>query len=78
MTMTLRLDDAETEALRVAAADEGLSMQQAARLAIREWIERRHLITMAELMARPPLGGGRVSAEVLRRAIHAADEDWAS
>lgn len=40
MAMTLRLDEAETEALRLRAAREGRSMQEVAREAVREYIER--------------------------------------
>lgn len=40
MAMTLRLDDAETEALRAAAEAEGVSMQEFARRAIRESTSR--------------------------------------
>ena len=38
--MTLRLDEQETEALRRRAAQEGRSMQEVAREAVREYIER--------------------------------------
>lgn len=38
--MTLRLDEQEQEALRQRAAAEGVSMQDAARRAIREYIAR--------------------------------------
>ena len=38
--MTLRLDEAETEALRRRAAREGRSMQEVAREAVRDYIER--------------------------------------
>jgi hypothetical protein len=38
--MTLRLDEDETKALRQRAEREGRSMQDVARLAIREYIER--------------------------------------
>ena len=45
MAMTLRLDEAESEALRQAAEAEGISMQELARKAIREytsgWAARR-------------------------------------
>ncbi|MFN2539354.1 MAG: ribbon-helix-helix protein, CopG family [Mycobacteriales bacterium] len=45
MAMTLRLDETETEALRQAAEAEGVSMQELARKAIREytigWASRR-------------------------------------
>ena len=38
--MTLRLDEAETKALRMRADLEGRSMQEIARQAVREYIER--------------------------------------
>lgn len=38
--MTLRLDEYEQEALRARAAAEGISMQEAARRAIRDYIAR--------------------------------------
>jgi plasmid stability protein len=38
--MTLRLDEQETEALRLRAAREGRSMQEVARQAVRDYIER--------------------------------------
>lgn len=40
MAMTLRLDEQETEALRKRAEHEGRSMQEVAREAVREYIER--------------------------------------
>jgi hypothetical protein len=40
MAMTLRLDDDETEALRSRAEHEGRSMQEVARQAVREYVER--------------------------------------
>jgi len=40
MAMTLRLTDAETDALRRRASREGRSMQEVAREAVREYIER--------------------------------------
>jgi plasmid stability protein len=40
MAMTLRLDEVETNALRDRAAREGRSMQEVARTAITEYIER--------------------------------------
>lgn len=40
MAMTLRLTDAETEALRLRAAREGRSMQEVAREAVRDYIDR--------------------------------------
>jgi predicted transcriptional regulator len=38
--MTLRLDDGETEALRQRSEREGRSMQEIARQAVRDYIER--------------------------------------
>lgn len=40
MAMTLRLTDAEQQALRERAEAEGISMQDAARRAVREYVER--------------------------------------
>jgi predicted transcriptional regulator len=40
MAMTLRLDEHETEALRRRAELEGRSMQEVARQAVRDYIER--------------------------------------
>jgi len=40
MAMTLRLTDDEREALRARAAAEGISMQEAARRAVREFVAR--------------------------------------
>jgi len=40
MAMTLRLDDQESEALRLRAEHEGRSMQEVARQAVREYVER--------------------------------------
>lgn len=40
MAMTLRLTDAETEALRLRAARESRSMQDVARQAVREYVEQ--------------------------------------
>ncbi len=40
MAMTLRLTDEEQQALRDRAARDGVSMQDAARRAIREYVER--------------------------------------
>ena len=39
--MTLRLTDEEAAALRAQAEDEGRSMQDVARAAVREYVERR-------------------------------------
>lgn len=41
MAMTLRLTDSEAEALRGQAEAEGRSMQDVAREAVREYVERR-------------------------------------
>ena len=72
MAMNLRLDDDEAASLKRAAAKAGMSMQQAARLAINEWVARSEGMTMAKLMSRPPLGGGRLpvgtAAQLLREA----------
>jgi predicted transcriptional regulator len=40
MAMTLRLSEAETEALRARAEREGRSMQEVAREAVRAYVER--------------------------------------
>ena len=40
MAMTLRLTDAEQEALKARAEAEGISMQEAARRAVREFVSR--------------------------------------
>lgn len=40
MAMTLRLDEQDADALRRRAAREGRSMQEVARQAVREYIER--------------------------------------
>lgn len=40
MAMTLRLTDAETDALRARAKREGRSMQDVAREAVREYVDR--------------------------------------
>lgn len=40
MAMTLRLDEQETEALRQRATREGRSMQEVARQAVRDYIDR--------------------------------------
>ena len=40
MAMTLRLTDAEQKALRARAEAEGISMQEAARRAVREFVAR--------------------------------------
>lgn len=40
MAMTLRLDEQETDALRLRAEREGRSMQDVARQAVRDYVER--------------------------------------
>ena len=70
--MNLRLNDDEAANLRRAAAKAGISMQQAARIAIDEWVARTEGATMAELMARPPLGGGRMPPGTAARLLHEA------
>lgn len=72
MAMNLRLDDEEAAALREAATAAGLSMQQAARRAIREWIERSRMLSTAELMSRPPLVMDR---DTLWAAIRESDAE---
>lgn len=47
--MTLRLTDAETQALREQAESEGRSMQEVARAAVREYVENH---SRAELLDR--------------------------
>ncbi|HEY9377915.1 MAG TPA: ribbon-helix-helix protein, CopG family [Jiangellaceae bacterium] len=49
MAMTLRLTDAEAEALRERADAEGRSMQEVARAAVREYVESH---SRAELLDR--------------------------
>ena len=48
MAMTLRLTDAETDALRAQADAEGRSMQDVARAAVREYVDRRALRSTVE------------------------------
>lgn len=51
--MTLRLTEAEQHALRTRAEAEGISMQEAARRAVREYVERgRHRDRVAAAAAR--------------------------
>ena len=53
MAMTLRLTDAEQQALKSRAEAEGISMQEAARRAVREYVERgRHRDRVAATAAR--------------------------
>jgi hypothetical protein len=51
--MNLRLDDEEAAALREAARLKGMSMQQATKQAIFEWVARSRMLTTAELLALP-------------------------
>ena len=48
MAMTLRLTAAETDALRAQADAEGRSMQDVARAAVREYVDRRALRSTVE------------------------------
>ena len=53
MPMTLRLTDDEQRALKERAAAEGISMQEAARRAVREYVERgEHRARVAESAVR--------------------------
>jgi len=53
MAMTLRLTDEEQSALRERAAQEGISMQDAARRAVREYVTRgEHRRRVAEVAER--------------------------
>jgi plasmid stability protein len=64
MAMTLRLTDAETEALRARAESEGRSMQDVARAAVREYVESH---SRAELLDRVLDNELPRYAEALRR-----------
>ena len=64
MAMTLRLDDEETEALRQRARLEGRSMQDVARQAVRDYIDRT---SRRELLDRVLDEGLPRYAEALRR-----------
>ncbi len=64
MAMTLRLDEEETEALRERAQLEGRSMQDIARQAVRDYIERT---SRRELLDRVLDEGLPRYAEALRR-----------
>ena len=46
--MTLRLSDAESEALRKRAEREGRSMQELARQAVREYIDERNRVEVLD------------------------------
>ena len=53
MPMTLRLTDEEQDALREQAQLEGISMQDVARRAVREYVERaRHQARVADASSR--------------------------
>jgi len=53
MAMTLRLTDDEQEALRQLAAAEGISMQEAARRAVRDYVARSdHRVRVGDAAAR--------------------------
>lgn len=64
MAMTLRLDDEETEALRARAQLEGRSMQEVARQAVRDYVERT---SRRDLLDRVLDEGLPRYAEALRR-----------
>ncbi|MBK6764010.1 MAG: ribbon-helix-helix protein, CopG family [Micrococcales bacterium] len=64
MAMTLRLDEEETQALRERAQLEGRSMQDIARQAVRDYIERT---SRRELLDRVLDEGLPRYAEALRR-----------
>jgi plasmid stability protein len=64
MAMTLRLTDEEQNALKERAAADGVSMQDAARAAIREYVARgEHRSRVVRAATR----GMKVHAEALRR-----------
>jgi predicted transcriptional regulator len=48
MAMTLRLDEQETDALRRQAEAEGRSMQEVARQAVRDYVERTSKRTLLD------------------------------
>lgn len=64
MAMTLRLTDDEQEALRERAAAEGISMQEAARRAVREFVIRGQHSERVNAAARRIMD---VHADALRR-----------
>lgn len=64
MAMTLRLTDDEQQALRELAHTEGISMQEAARRAVRAYVERsQHQTSVSEASQRVR----NAHAEALRR-----------
>ncbi|MGO9892131.1 MAG: ribbon-helix-helix protein, CopG family [Solirubrobacteraceae bacterium] len=64
MAMTLRLSEEETEALRLRAHREGRSMQEVARSAVREYIDRTSRRELLDEVLDAELPG---FAEALRR-----------
>jgi plasmid stability protein len=64
MAMTLRLTDDEQQALRERAAADGVSMQDAARAAIREYVARGE---HRERVRRAATHGMKAHADALRR-----------
>jgi plasmid stability protein len=64
MAMTLRLTDEEQQALKERAAAEGISMQDAARAAIRQYVDRS---AHRDRVARAARLGMEVHADALRR-----------
>lgn len=84
MAMTLRLDDAQTEALRGKAAAEHRSMQQVALAAIDAYVQqpspqRRRAVPVAELLELfadlPPVDAQRFRSDADRYADSAAHFD---
>lgn len=72
--MTLRLDDDQSDALRRRAEQEGRSMQQVVRDALREYFDRHETISWADVASRAPLFAGPRSE--IDEAIRASDRDW--
>jgi predicted transcriptional regulator len=64
MAMTLRLTDEEQSALQAQAEAEGISMQDAARRAVREYVARRQHQTRVSAAAEQII---RVHADALKR-----------
>jgi predicted transcriptional regulator len=64
MAMTLRLTDEEQSALQAQAEVEGISMQDAARRAVREYVARRQHQTRVSAAAEQII---RVHADALKR-----------
>jgi plasmid stability protein len=67
MAMTLRLSDDEQAALRERAAAEGVSMQDAARRAVREYVARGHHRDRVAAAAERVVGAHREALDRLGR-----------